>query len=200
VNSKLFVGLTFYSENSFAKKIESFRMRFDEKYQTNPSLHIAIVPPFEIESNQIKALSQELVEELDGFYFENLAHHSLQFTGLGVHEYKKKKLLYLNPVIEDELQFCQESLFSICQSYISDREKKMKDSQKTFLTIGRFQDPLELHSAIEEARKEFQEFTSLPFRAISLFSKNNGLWYQEADLVSFDRPTGTFLQSSPVSL
>lgn len=124
----------------------------------------------------------------------------LKFTGLGVHEYKKNKLLYLNPIIEDELLYCQESLFSICQSYIEDREKKMKTSQKTFLTIGRFQDPTELHLAIDEAKKEFTEFTSLAFKGISLFSKSSGLWHQEADLITFDRPDQTFLQNSSASL
>lgn len=137
MNTKLFVGLTFYPDNSFAKNIESFRSRFDEKYQNTPYLHLPIVPPFEIEVQEVKKLQQELVEELESFYFENTANHSMQFTGLDVHEYKKSILLYLNPVIEDELAFCQESLFSICQSYITDRTKKMKD-KKTFLTIGAF--------------------------------------------------------------
>jgi 2'-5' RNA ligase len=198
MNTKLFVGLTFFHENSFAKNIESFRSRFDIKFQNNPYLHLPIVPPFEVEVQEVKKLQQELVEELESFYFENTAHHSLKFTGLDVHEYKKTKLLYLNPVIEDELSYCQESLFSICQSYITDRTKKMKD-KKTFLTIGRYQETLDLHSSISLAQEEFQEFTSLPFQSICLFSKNNGIWYQEADLISFEKPADT-LQSSLVSL
>jgi hypothetical protein len=198
MNTKLFVGLTFFHENSFAKNIESFRSRFDMKFQNNPYLHLPIVPPFEIEVTELKKLQQELVEELESFYFENTAHHSLKFTGLDVHEYKKTKLLYLNPVIEDELSYCQESLFSICQSYITDRTKKMKD-KKTFLTIGRYQETFDLHSSISLAQEEFQEFTSLPFQSICLFSKNNGIWYQEADLISFEKPADT-LQSSLVSL
>lgn len=199
MNSKFFVGLTFFSDNSFAKQIESFRSRFDTKYQTNPYLHLPIVPPFEIEMGEVKKLQQELIEELESFFFENTENHQLQFTGLDVHEYKKNKILYLNPKIDDDLSYCQESLFSICQSYISDREKKMKDS-KTFLTIGRYQGDENLHSAIDLARKEFQEFTSLPYESICLFSKNNGIWYREADLVSFDRPSNALLQSSRVSL
>lgn len=198
MNTKLFVGLTFFHENSFAKNIESFRSRFDIKFQNNPYLHLPIVPPFEVEVTELKKLQQELVEELESFYFENTAHHSLKFTGLDVHEYKKTKLLYLNPVIEDELSYCQESLFSICQSYITDRTKKMKD-KKTFLTIGRYQETFDLHSSISLAQEEFQEFTSLPFQSICLFSKNNGIWYQEADLISFEKPADT-LQSSLVSL
>jgi len=197
--TKLFVGLTFFSDNSFAKNIESYRKRFDSKYQTNPYLHLPIVPPFEIEVTEVKKLKDELVEELESFYFENTEHHVVDFTGMDVHEYKKNKILYLNPLIGEELSLCQESLFSICQSYITDREKKMKDS-KTFLTIGRYHDSPDLHSSIDLARQEFQEFTSLPFESICLFSKNNGIWYREADLVSFDKPANTFLQSSLVSI
>ncbi len=199
MNAKLFVGLTFFPENSFAKNIESFRSRFDDKYHSNPYLHLPIVPPFEIDVTEVKKLTQELTEELESFFFENTQHHVLSFTGIDVHEYKKNKLLYLKPQIEEELALCQESLFAICQSYITDREKKMKDS-KTFLTIGRYHDPINLHSSIELARKEFQEFTGLPFQSICLFSKKNGVWYREADLVSFERPANSFLQSSIVPL
>lgn len=199
MNTKLFVGLTFFSDNSFAKNIENYRARFDSKYQTNPYLHLPIVPPFEVEVTEVKKLQQELVEELESFYFENTQNHILSFTGLDVHEYKKNKILYLNPKIEEELALCQESLLHICKSYLPDREKKMKDS-KTFLTIGRYQDSSDLHSSIDLAKKEFQEFTALPYESICLFSKNNGTWYREADLVSFERPANTLLHSSPVSI
>lgn len=197
MNTKFFLGLTFYPDNSFSKKIESFRSRFDIKFQTNPYLHLPIVPPFEIEVTEKKKLKQELIEELESFYFDNLSHHVLNFTGLDVNEHKKKKILYLNPTLSEELTLCQESVFSICQSYISDREKKMKEaSKKTFLTIGQFQDPLELHSAIDLAKKEFHEFTGLAFESICLFSKNNGIWYREADLITFEKPDLSFLQSN----
>ena len=197
MSTKLFVGLTFFQDNSFAKNIESFRSRFDFKYQNTPYLHLPIIPPFEIEIGEAKKLEGELVEELESFFFENTANHSLKFTGLDVHEYKKNKILYLNPVIEEDLSFCQESLFSICQSYLA-REKTMKDSKKTFLTIGRYNETYDLHTSIEMARKEFQEFNSLAYESICLFSKNNGIWYREADLVSFEKPSNTFLQSTPV--
>ncbi|MBA2406006.1 MAG: 2'-5' RNA ligase family protein [Bdellovibrionales bacterium] len=200
MNTKYFLGLTFYPDNSFSKNIESFRSRFDTKYQTNPYLHLAIVPPFEVEVTETKELKQELIEELESFFFENTANHVMKFSGMDVHEYKKNKILYLNPVFENEFALCQESLFAICQSYVADREKKMKDSKKTFLTIGRYQDCLDLHSSIEMAKNEFQEFTSLAFQSICLFSKSNGIWYREADLVSFEKPDATFLQSTPVSV
>lgn len=196
--TKLFVGLTFYADNSFSKNIESFRSRFDSKFQSNPYLHLPIVPPFEIEANQVKTLKAELIEELEAFYFENTAYHTMRFTGLNVHEYKKNKILYLNPTLDEEFSLCQESLFSICKSYV-DRNKRMKD-KKAFLTIGRCHEVFDLHSAIELAQREFHEFTALPFESICLFSKNNGNWYREADLVSFERPSTNLLQKSHVSL
>ena len=192
MNTKYFLGLTFYPDNAFSKNIESFRARFDTKYQTSPYLYLPIVPPFEIELTETKKLQQELVEELESFFFENTAHHTLKFTGLDVHEYKKNKILHLNPIIDEEFGLFQESLFEICQSYISDREKKMKDSKKTFLTIGRYQDSFNLHSSIEQAKKEFHEFTALAFQSICLFSKNNGVWYREADLITFEKPDVSF--------
>ncbi len=200
MNTKFFLGLTFYPDNSFSKNIESFRSRFDNKYQTNPYLHLPIVPPFEVDVTEAKKLQQELVEELESFFFENTANHVLKFAGLDVHEYKKNKILYLNPIIEEELALCQESVFAICQSYISDREKKMKEDKKTFLTIGRFQDSPDLHLSIDQARREFQEFTALAYQSICLFSKNNGTWYREADLVTFEKPDVSFLQSTAASL
>ena len=64
---KIFVGLTFYSDNSFARKVESYRSRFDFKYQTNPYLHLPMVPPFEVEITQLRTLKMELIEELESF-------------------------------------------------------------------------------------------------------------------------------------
>lgn len=199
MNTKYFLGLTFYPDNSFSKSIESFRSRFDSKYQTNPYLHLPIVPPFEVEVTEAKKLQQELVEELESFFFENTENHLLKFSGLDVHEYKKNKILYLNPIMDEEFSLCQESVFDICQSYITDREKKLKD-KKTFLTIGRYHESQELHASIELAKKEFQEFTALAFKSICLFSKNNGTWYQEADLVTFEKPDVSFLQSTIASV
>jgi len=197
MNTKHFLGLTFYPENSFAKTIQRFRARFDDKFHSNPDLFLPIVAPFEVGVGELKPLKLELVEELESFFYDNTQNHRMTFTGIDVQEHKKNKLLFLNPSIEEELSLCQESLFSICQSYNAEREKKLKD-KKTFLTIGRFQDTFELHSAIREAQRDFHEFTTLPYQSICLFTKNNGIWYREADLVTFDRPADKFLQTSVI--
>lgn len=198
--TKLFVGLTFYTDNSFSKNVESFRSRFDTKYENTPYLHLALVSAFEVENPDVEKLKEELVEEVESFFFENTENHRLEFSGLDVQEHKKNKILYLKPAFEEELALCQESLYAICKSYLSDREKVPKTSKKTFLTIGRFNEPMDLHASIELAQKEFQEITSLAYESICLFSKNNGVWYREADLITFDKPTNTFLQNSSVPL
>lgn len=195
MNTKYFLGLTFYQDNSFARSIENFRKRFDSKYQTNATLHLALVPSFEIETKNKNQLAQELTEELESFFFENTSYQNLNFTGIDVYEYKKNKILYLNPKLSQEMILCQESLSSICKSYHSDREAKI-NNQKSFLTIGRFQDPFELHSAIQMAQNEFDEISSLPFQSICLFEKKNGIWYRDMDLIRFDKPNNLIINST----
>lgn len=197
---KYFVGLTFYPDNSFAKKIEHFRSRFDPKYTSNAVVHLPIVPPFEVAHADSKKLQQELVEELESFYFDNLEHHVMKFSDFDVYDYKKNHILYINPMIDEDLSFCQESLFSICQSYINEREKKMKTDKKMFMTIGRFNSETDLHHGLDHAKKEFEHFTGLPFESICLFRQNHGIWYRESDLITFKRPTQEFLQSLEASI
>jgi hypothetical protein len=101
--------------------------------------------------------------------------------------------------MDEEISLCKEVLTSICRSYVVDKDKKLRDS-KTFLTIGRYLDCHELHASIDLAAREFQEFNSLPFESICIFFKKNGIWYREADLVTFKKPKTTFLHSSSVPL
>jgi len=192
--TKYFLGLTFYSDNSFARSIENFRSRFDTKFHSNSNLHLALVPSFEIEANDSKKITQELIEELESFFFENTTYQTLEFTGIDVHEYKKNKILFLNPALGEELSLCQESLLSICKSYRVDKNTKFKN-EKSFLTIGRFQDPIELHNAIELAQTEFNEKKSLPFKSICLYSKNKGVWHKEMDLIQFEKPNSLIKNS-----
>lgn len=185
------MGLTFYEDATLAKKIQSYRSRFDEKYLTNPKLHIALVPPFELSHSNLKNLEKELVEELESFYFDHDQTHALEVTGLDVYDYRKTQMLYLNPVENTDLTHTEESLTSICQTYIEEREKRIKQSKK-FLTIGRFADHMSLHQGVSLAEKEFEELTPLPFQSISLFKKQNGIWYQATPLMEFKAPPQSF--------
>lgn len=187
----MFVGLTFAEDNFFAKKIQSFRSRYDEKLHSNPSVFMPIVPPFEIPVSSLKSLEQEITEELESFFFGHEGDQSVQFTGIDVHSHAKSSLLYLNPEEQTDLLHCEEALIQVCREHVEDREKRPK-ADKKFLTIGRFSDPASLHAALQSALVEFQDCTELPVSGICLFQKNQGIWYQQRSLYDFD-----LIQSRP---
>lgn len=186
---KIFVGLTFAEDNFFAKKIQSFRSRYDEKTLTNPSVYMPLVPPFEIPVAALKSLETEITEELESFFFGHEADQSVQFTGIDVHAHGKNSLLYLNPAEQTDLLHCEESLFEVCREHVEERERRPKPDKK-FLTIGRFHDPTSLHEAIRAAQVEFHDCTELPVQGICLFQKNQGVWYQQANLYDFQNSRG----------
>ena len=183
---KIFVGLTFAEDSFFAKKIQSFRTRYDEKIVANSSVHMPLVAPFEIPITSLKSLEQEITEELEGFFFGHEGDQSVTFTGIDVHSYGKKTLLYLHPEEQADMLHCAESIEQICREYVEDREKRPRDDKK-FLTIGRFMDPSSLHAALAVAQTEFRDCTELPVSGVCLFQKNQGVWYQQANLIEFNR-------------
>jgi len=182
--TKLFVGLTFFEDNHFAKKIQSFRGRYDEKSLTNPTVFMPLVPPFEVPTTSVNSLATDVSDEMDAFFPEADDVLTLGFTGVDVHSHARKMILYLHPQEHTDLTHCAESLESICREHVEAREHRPKND-KTFLAIGRFTDPTALHGAMSVAQREFEDCTSLPVKGVCLFRKHNGIWYQEADLYRF---------------
>lgn len=194
---KIFVGLTFAEDNFFARKIQSFRGRYDEKILSNPSVFMPLVPPFEIPVTSLSSLEDEISEELEGFFFGHEGDQSVQFTGIDVHTHAKTSLLYLNPEEQTDLFHCKESLLQICSDYVEDRQKRPK-ADKNFLTIGRFHDPASLHASLQVAQVEFQDCTELPVSGFCLFQKNQGIWYQQRSLYDFKIDSMAKNQTGPV--
>jgi 2'-5' RNA ligase len=184
--TKLFVGLTFYEDNHFAKKIQSFRARYDEKSLINPTVFMPLVAPFEIPSSAFSSLSQEIEEEVESF-FPTTEGFPVGFTGLDVFSRARKMMLYLNPQTTPDLEHCAEAITQVCNDHVEDRTLAPDESEKPFLTIGRFQDPLALNDAIEVARREFDDCTAMPLKSVCLFQKHNGVWFQQADLYTFSQ-------------
>lgn len=182
---KLFVGLTFHEDNSFAKKIQSYRGRFDEKSVSNPSVHMPIVPPFEVPIAELDTLEEEIADEAENFFLGHADAPRVRFTGVDVHTHAKKSLLFLNPEEGSDLLHCEEALYALCREHVSDRDKRPK-ADKKFLTIGRFPDALALHSGMAVAQVEFADCTDLPVKGLCLFRKHQGIWYQQHDLVRFE--------------
>lgn len=182
--TKLFIGLTFFEDNHFAKKIQNFRSRYDEKSLTNASVFMPLISPFEVPVTAVKSLATDVSDELEAFFPEDDGVLTMGFTGLDVYSHNRKMLLYLNPQELTDLEHCAEALAGICKEHVEDRQH-MPKSDKSFLTIGRFTDPTALHGALSVGQREFQDCTSLPIKGVCLFRKHNGIWYQEADLHRF---------------
>jgi hypothetical protein len=189
VHTKLFVGLTFHEDNFFARKIQGFRNRFDEKVLTNPAVHMPLVAPFEIPSAGLANLEQEVAELLEGFFFGDAGSQSVSFTGVDVYTHAKRSLLYLHPAEQTDFLHCEEALIQVCQEYVEDRSKRPSKDKK-FVTIGRFHDPASLHGALAVAQEEFSDCSELPVKGISLFRKHQGIWYQQALLMGLDVQKG----------
>ncbi len=182
---KLFVGLTFHEDNSFAKKIQSYRGRFDEKSVSNPSVHMPIVAPFEVATAVLDDLEEEIADEAENFFLGHAGVPRVRFTGVDVHTHAKRSLLYLNPEEGTDLLHCEEALTAICREHVADRERRPRPDKK-FLTIGRFSDALALHGGLAVAHVEFADCTDLSVKALCLFRKHQGVWYQQRDLVRFE--------------
>ncbi len=185
MQTKLFVGLTFHEDNSFARKIQSFRGRFDEKVATNPSVHMPLVAPFEVEQVELAGLEQEITEELESFFYGHGGNLSVRFTGVDVYTHGGRSLLHLNPEQQADFLHCEEALVQVCKDHIGNRDKRPRGDKK-FLTIGRFVEPTSLHAAMEVASREFQDCTELPVKGVCLFRKHQGVWYQQAALHLFE--------------
>lgn len=189
MQTKLFVGLTFHEDNFFARKIQGFRNRFDEKIQSNPAVHMPLVAPFEIPASGVNQLEQDIADSLEGFFFGDAGTQSVSFTGVDVFTHAKRSLLFLHPAEQTDLLHCEEALIQICQGYVEDRAKGPKKDKK-FVTIGRFHEPTSLHAAMAVAQAEFSDCSELPVKGISLFRKNQGIWYQQHQLLSLENPKG----------
>jgi 2'-5' RNA ligase len=195
MSTKIFVALTFQEGHSFTKKIQQFRQRFDTKFTTNKYLHLGIVPPFEIDDHDILELGDTLVEELETFFFNLPEARQLSFQDIKVHDFKKNKLLFLEPQSDPDLEYVQELLQNICQDYVKESQHSIAKTPP-FLTIARSHDDLALQNAFETARIEFREDVMLPWRSISLFKKNHADWLEERELCLFPRLEDHFYNPS----
>lgn len=189
---KFFVGLNFSGDALLSRKITGFRKRFDPKYSQYNFPHMSMLAPFEVDERDIVALIETLKEEMETFYYGTQALPTLAFTGIGVYEYKRRSLLYLNPCYGADLNFCSEMVLDICRSFIS-KSSKYKENKKQFLPLGIFTNREELHLVMENARVEFHQNSELPITSIALYENKVGLWVEKEILVNFEENSDAFL-------
>lgn len=193
MTEKLFVGLTFRTDSSLSKKIESFRRRFDPKYRSHSFPHMSMLAPFDIEGRDLAGLKEELKEEIESFFFGHDEPLRLGFTGVDILQNKKFNVLYLNPAYDANLDHCMELVHDICKAFIP-RNIKYKPNPKQFLPLGKFQaiDPMD--AILDVVKDEFSSNSELTITGISLYRKKNGVWSSEEQLISFNETKDSFLQ------
>ena len=182
--TQLFIGLTFWPDNGLGRKVQQFRARFDTKFIASPELYMPLIHPFEIPEENLDSLIQELREETASFFVDTDEGYSIQFTGLDCITHQKKHRVYLHSLEHPDLSYCRESLLSLCNSYVVDRECKSKDDP-AFLTIGRFDDPFSLENALSIGMQEFSEVGDLLISGVHLFTRTQHHWVKMSDLILF---------------
>lgn len=197
--AKFFVGLNFSNDGLLSRKILGFRKRFDPKFNQYSFAHMSLLAPFEVDSWDIENLTETLKEEVESFFYNNFDPPMLAFTGVGIHEYNRKHLLYLNPDYGTDLQYCSDLVQDICYSFISKRVK-YKENIKQFLPLGIFQNPNDLHVVLENAKMEFQNNGEIPIVSISLYEQKMGIWFEKEVLVSFEENMEQLLQLSKAAI
>jgi len=198
MNDKLFVALTFKNDSSLSRKIDGFRRRFDPKYHFHAFPHMSLLAPFETRSNDTDSLIGELKEELESFFY-GYDPLKVGFTGVHIHSHKRKNIVFLNPSYTSNLEFCLESVQSICTSFIPNNIK-YKPNVKQFLPLGEFQSRESLELMFDSIRDEFTNMGELTASGVSIFQKKGGIWVERENLITFESNEDKFLQLQYASL
>jgi hypothetical protein len=191
-----FVGLTFRPSSIHYKKIQSFRERFDSKYQHSSLLQLTLVPPFQIDfknNPDLEDCEDEMRELLEGHLYGLDDISPIEFSGISFMK-GEKGVLSLTPTIPADLLYCQESLY---QS-LKDRGAhflKSKNTTNTFLPIGRLDFADQLENAIEIAKLEFSSPFILQGESFVLFEKKQKKWGAKNNLFDFKLEKNVFLEN-----
>lgn len=184
---EFFIGLIFDQSSIHHNKIESFRKRFDSKYQKNERLQLTLLPPFTIDfqkNEEQNSFTEELSDLLDSHLYGLDQISQIEFNGI-TFSMGKKGVLALTPKISPELFYCQESLYSFLKDSGA-RFKKSKNATNPLLPIGRFDYLNLLESAIETAKVEFSSPFVMNGASFVLFEKGHQQWIAKTNLYDFD--------------
>ena len=184
---EFFIGLTFDSSSIHYTKIESFRKRYDSKYQKNGTLQLTLLPPFSIDfvkNEEMTNFVEGLNDLLEGHLYGLDQISQIEFNGI-TFSMGKKGVISLTPKISPDLMHCQESL-SFYLKEAGARFKKSKDATNPILPIGRFDFIDLLESAIETAKIEFSSPFVLNGASIVLYEKSPQQWIARNNLYDFD--------------
>lgn len=189
-----FIGLSFHQSSIHHKKIESFRRRFDSKYQHSQLLQLTLLPPFHIDfkkNDDLENFEEEIRELLEGHLYGLDEIAQIEFFGISF-TLGQKGVVSLTPKISADLLHCQESLYHLLKENGA-HFMKTKSSTNTFLPIGRCESSEQLENAIEIAKVEFSSPFVLEGESFILFEKKPKLWVPKTTLFDLKSQNHFFL-------
>ncbi len=184
---EFFIGLTFDPGSIHYKKIESFRKRFDSKFEKGSRLQLTILPPFTVEFQKKEDETnfiEDLTELLEGHLYGLDSLSQVEFNGINF-SMGKKGSLFLTPLISPDILHCQESLYFFLKEY-GVKFNKSKNADNPVLPIGRFESAQDIEAAIETAKIEFSSPFVMVAESFTLFEKTPKEWKSKSNLFDFD--------------
>ncbi len=181
-----FIALTFSPNFLQFKKIDSYRKRFDLKYNKTHHLHMSLFAPFtlpKLDLKEYRKFTTGISEEIDSHFSGLEEMNQIIFYELDFNSYNGKNL-FLKPTIDINFEHCLNGISRILNEYC--HNKKIDQSKKILLPIARSLDSTQLEQAVSEAQKEFQLPLILFAKTISLFEKTSDSWIQRSILYEFD--------------
>jgi hypothetical protein len=180
---KNYLALTFEGNHSLAKKVASFRYRYDGRYHTSPEFSLPIIPSFMIKNENSKDLTESLYEETSSF-FHPRDEINVKFVGLDVYPYHRQVLLYLKPEYSFELESYIESVDHLVSQYAYPGQKK--ERARPYVIIGRFDQDRDFGLALDEAKSEFSFPIQLKINGLTSFLKRSEHWVRQRDIFQFE--------------
>lgn len=194
---KVFVGFTFH-ESPITRTVDVLRSKFDSSFNKNSKLHMSLFAPFYIESNELEKFIYDATDDLENHFYGHPPINAIEYVGMDVLTQKKKHLLYMKALFNDDFVYLQETLHSLASKVAIETKPNIK---KSFLVMGRFYDQVSLQTGIDTLKHDLALPFELPLKSVSLFVKNQyGEWKERNELISFDSSQSSLYQALQYSL
>lgn len=179
-----FVGAVFNPSSFGHQRIDSFRKRFDHRFQWLPQVYLPLTPVVKLNHLQVGRLVQEIKDEASSYFLGQDYVPSIKLIGPEVGTKKRESIVYYRPELGDDLFYLQEGLGAIfkgCINYSFD-STLIKKGQ---VVLGRSIYPDMLETIFQTARQELPMSFSIPVKEIVIFRRIQRAWILEDLLESF---------------
>ncbi len=179
-----FLVVSKFEDSNFIQKVKNFKKRLSLDLSFTP-IHLPLIAPFELKDHDSHKVFDEFEEEFQSFFIDRSESDYIKFQNFGVYQNKKKFLLYLNPTLSTNLEYCLESINDIKKNYT--KTIKNKEARKPYLVLGKFHNEKDLEEALQRAAKEFILPVEIKVKGFSLFLNRSYDWQEGKSFLTFDQ-------------